>query len=158
MNICLLVIYNHRYTNNIPTIEKLYKHKFKNLYHIIPFYEGDNKNVIPVYESSYYFQGYISQAYQHIKDKGYSHYFIIADDMLINPCINDNNLFTKIGIDDDEVYFPNFRSLNIPPNWIWKSKALNWTLNQPGIEVQSILPKADEVKSIFKKKVILLIR
>lgn len=152
MKICLFVIYNHRYDKNISTIEKIYCNNFKYIYHIIPFYNGKKDNVIPVYESSYYFQGYISQAYQHLKNKDFSHYFIIADDMLINPALNDNNLFEKIGINESDVYFPNFRSLNNSPNWIWKQQALNWKINQAGVEVQNILPKAEIVKNIFREK------
>ncbi|MDD6001267.1 MAG: hypothetical protein PUC50_03635 [Bacteroidales bacterium] len=152
MKICLLVIYNHRYDKNISTIEKIYYDKFKYIYHIIPFYNGNKNNVITVYESSYYFQGYISQAYQHIKNKGFTHFFIIADDMLINPHLNENNLFDKIGINEYDVYFPNFRSLNNSPNWIWKKQALNWKITHPGVEIQDILPKAETVKKIFREK------
>ena len=150
--ICLLVIYNHRYDKNIQTIEKLYSNKFDNIYHIVPFYDGTEANVIAVYESSYYFQGYISQAYQHIKNKGYTHYFIIADDLILNPSVTQDNMFEKIGIDRDDVYFTNFRSLNTPPDWIWKKQALNWRIDQPGVEITNVLPTSATVKKIFKEK------
>lgn len=63
MKIALLVLYNHRYDKNIPRIEKLYEGKFSHIFHLMPFYDGDHPNVFPVYESSYYFQSYIAQAY-----------------------------------------------------------------------------------------------
>lgn len=50
--IALMVIYNHRYDNNIPIIEDLYNNKFSHIYHIVPFYDGDKRNVISVYDSS----------------------------------------------------------------------------------------------------------
>ncbi|MBR2165594.1 MAG: hypothetical protein IJ915_03500 [Paludibacteraceae bacterium] len=90
--IALLIIYNHRYDKNIDRLENLYKGKFSHIYHIMPFYDGNIENVIPVYESSYRFQSYITQAFQHLKDKGFTHYFIVADDMLLNPQINETNL------------------------------------------------------------------
>lgn len=63
--LALMVIYNHRFDKNIELIEKLYSPSFSNIFHIIPFYDGNKENVIPVYESSYQFEGYISQAYTH---------------------------------------------------------------------------------------------
>jgi len=150
--ICLLVIYNHRYDKNISVVEQLYCKKFDNIFHIIPFYDGNKDNVIAVYESSYYFQGYIAQAYQHLKKNGFTHYFIIADDLILNPIVSQETLFETIGLNEDEVYFPNFRSLNIPSDWIWKKQALNWKIHQPGVEIQNILPKAEIVKEIFLTK------
>lgn len=98
MKIALFVVYNHRYDKNIPRIEALYSGRFSNVFHLVPFYDGDKENVIAVYESSYYFQSYIAQAYHRIKNDGYTHYITVADDMIINPAITENNIFefTKI--------------------------------------------------------------
>ena len=93
--IAVLIIYNHHYVKNIPLIEKLYKGKFSHIYHIMPFYNGNEKNIISVYESSFRFQSYISQAYQKIKEMDFTHYFIVADDMLLNPDLTESNLFKK---------------------------------------------------------------
>lgn len=70
----------------------------------MPFYDGNVENVIPVYESSFRFQSYIAQAYQHLKGKGYTHYFIVADDMILNPQINETNLFELTGIGEHQSY------------------------------------------------------
>ena len=58
--VALIIIYNHQYNKNIDVLERIYKDRFHDIYHLVPFYRGDRKNVIPVYESSHYFQGYIS--------------------------------------------------------------------------------------------------
>lgn len=98
MKIALFVIYNHRYDKNIPLLDNIYKNRFSNIYHIVPFYDGLAQNVISVYDSSFQFQGYIAQAYQHIKDKGFTHVFVVADDMVINPCITETNLHSITGL------------------------------------------------------------
>ena len=140
--IALLVLYNHRYSQNISQIENLYKNRFSHLYHIIPFYEGDKSNVLPVYESPYQYQSYIAQAYQQIKKANiqkYSHYFIVADDMVLNPGITEENLFKVVGIDEKSCYITDFRDLrgniNIP---------LFHLIEKKGVEVNGILPSCKE--------------
>ena len=108
MKIALLVIYNHNYTKNIDRIDNLYKGKFTHVYHLIPFYSGSLDNVIPVYENSYYFQNYIAQAYQKIKDKGFTHYFVVADDMIINPRISQSNVMDILGIPEGYSFISDF--------------------------------------------------
>jgi hypothetical protein len=41
-------------------------------------YDGNEPNVIPVYDNSFKFQGYIAQAYARIFDPKYSHYVLSA--------------------------------------------------------------------------------
>ncbi len=55
--IALVIIYNHQYNKNIDILERIYKGRFSHIYHLIPFYQGDKENVIPVYDASLYFQG-----------------------------------------------------------------------------------------------------
>ncbi|MDE7017212.1 MAG: hypothetical protein K2P65_06490 [Lachnospiraceae bacterium] len=86
----LFIIYNHRYDANIEKLEKIYGCRFSNIYHIMPFYNGDKENVIPVYECSFRFQGYVTQAIQLIQ-KRFDQYFFIADDLILNPAINETN-------------------------------------------------------------------
>lgn len=88
--VCLLIIYNHRYDGNIEKLEKIYGARFSNIYHIMPFYEGNRENVIPVYECSFRFQGYVAQAMQLIHER-YEQYFFISDDLILNPEINESN-------------------------------------------------------------------
>lgn len=114
--IALLVIYNHRYDENISRIERIYSCRFTYLYHVMPFYDGDKSNVLSVYESSYQYQSYVAQAYQQIKRSEakcvYSHFFVVADDMIINPNINEDNLFEYTGIGVDECYIISVRDIS----------------------------------------------
>lgn len=145
--IALLVLYNHRYEKNIPIIEKIYEGKFSHLYHIIPFYEGNKENVLPVYESSYQFQSYIAQAYQQIKHENFTHYFVVADDMIIHPQINENNLFEITGIPEDSCFITDFRDRISHPNII----PLFWSVSKKGVEVKNILPKAENAIQSIKR-------
>ena len=153
MKIALLVLYNHRYDKNIPRIEQLYAGEFSHIFHLMPFYDGDQPNVIPVYESSYYFQSYIAQAYQKIKEMGFSHYFIVADDMIINPAINENNLFELTGIPQNHCYIHQlFTITRDKVHWAYKYNAYLYNPNQKGLEISNILPTYEETIETFKQK------
>lgn len=146
--IALFILYNHHYTKNIERTEELYKGKFSYVYHLIPFYSGDRENVISVYESSIQFQSYISQAYQKVKNQGFTHYFVVADDMILNPKIDENNVFEVTGIPEDSSYITDIRDYvtnryEVP----LFEKISSW-----GTEVMNILPsKEDAIKVLTEK-------
>lgn len=149
--IALLIIYNHRFDRNIPILEKLLMDKWSNIFHIVPFYDGEKENVIPVYENSYYYQGYIAQAYQHLKKFDFDHYVIIGDDMVLNPTLNEKNILSELGIGETDCYFPVIRDLQ-KGKWDNISYAASFRLKQKGAEVFSILPPVDVAKKLFKEK------
>lgn len=149
--IALLIVYNHRYDKNIPVLEKLYKGRFDHVFHIIPFYDGDKENVIPVYESSWYFSGYISQAYSHIRKQGFTHYFIVADDMIINPEITQENIFVKMGLKEDECFL-DYLHIMQELDWRWhQMRAMQYRVKQRGVEISGILPDKETAKAQLAK-------
>ncbi len=101
--VCLLIIYNHRYDGNIEKIEKIYSGRFSHIMHIIPFYTGDKKNVIPVYECSFRFEGYIAQAWGRFHGD-FEQYFFIADDMILNPEIDENNYREYFHVEKEDAF------------------------------------------------------
>lgn len=139
--VALLIIYNHRYDKNIPLLETIYGERFTYLYHIIPFYDGAKDNVITVYDSSFYFESYIAQAYQHIKNKGFTHYFFIADDMILNPQINENSLFEFTGIPENCCWINDFRDYTTHPYNV----PVCIQTKKRGIEVNHFLPPVDGI-------------
>ncbi|MDR3268850.1 MAG: hypothetical protein LBT83_07275 [Tannerella sp.] len=151
--IALLVLYNHRYDKNIPKIEKFYQGKFSHIFHLMPFYEGERQNVIPVYESSYQFQSYIAQALKFLKLNNingggqYSHYFIVADDMLLNPSITEWNLFDKLGLSDDSCFITNIREQHLQKFEVFP---LLYSIEKQGVEVKNILPRYNEAVRKFE--------
>ena len=54
--VALIIIYNHKFDQNIDVLEKLYQGSFSHVYHLVPFYTGKKVNVISIYENSRYFQ------------------------------------------------------------------------------------------------------
>lgn len=154
MKIALLVLYNHRYDKNIPRIESIYAARFTNVFQLVPFYDGNKENVIAVYESSHHFQSYIAQAYQRLKEKGFTHYFVVADDMIINPAITENNLFEFTGISDDHCFIHNQRELHkkLDGYWYHLYNAYDYTIHQKGLEISNILPKEAEAKRILNQQ------
>lgn len=150
--VALLVVYNHRYDKNIPRINEIYKNSFSYIYHLMPFYDGDEKNVIPVYDSSYYFHSFISQAYTHLKNQGYTHYFVISDDLILNPAINETNLWDITGLPADYCMLPGlieFQNCRVK-KWSRIKDAIEYDYVQRGLEISNILPSKQEAINSFK--------
>lgn len=103
-DVCLVVVFNHRFERNLGTLDRIYKDRFSNVKYLMPFYEGDRSDVIPVYESSYQFQGFFAQAYDRFYDGRYSHYIFVADDMLLNPHLDERNIVAELGLDAETAY------------------------------------------------------
>ena len=40
--VALLVIYNHRYDKNIVRVKQIYAKRFSYIYHVMPFYDGND--------------------------------------------------------------------------------------------------------------------
>lgn len=147
--IALLIVYNHRYDKNMDKLENLYKNKFSYVYHVMPFFDGDKENVIPVYASSYHFQSYIAQAYQHLKNKGFSHFLIVADDMILNPCIDERNFFATTGIDVNQSYIYDIREI-YDCFFVQHAEAMRcFKVKQKGVEVENILPTKEAAEKCF---------
>ena len=142
-----MILYNHRYDLNIPRLEKIYKGKFSHIYHIMPFYDGNVDNVISVYDKSYQFESFIAQAYQKIKNEGYTHYFIVADDMVVNPDINENNFFDYTGISKNSPWIKDLRDYKTHPHIV----PIYVPIKKRGVEVEQYLLPTDGVCDLFKK-------
>lgn len=147
----LLVIYNHRFDKNIGRIRELYAGRFSHVYHIMPFYDGNENDVIPVYESSYCFSGYISQAYTHLKHLGFTHFFVVADDMILNPSLNEHSIWEQMGIDYSDSYIDEIVCFQNGGKRWWRRiiDALDYTPDQLGVELKGILPSKEEAQRRF---------
>ncbi len=102
----LILVYNHRYDNNVPILEEIYRGRFSAVYHLVPFYDGRQQNVIAVFENSYQFQGYLAQGLRHYFQEEIDHYVFAADDLLLHPAINENNLGEWFGLNPDSGFIP----------------------------------------------------
>ena len=65
-----------------------------------PFSNWDkDESIIPIFESSVCFQGYFAQAFPHLP-KNYDYYVFCADDLLLNPTWDENNLIENLGCNE----------------------------------------------------------
>ena len=126
-NVCLVVIFNHRFDKNLPLLRKIYGSRFSNIRFLMPFYDGADSDVIPVYESSYQFQGYLIQAYEKLKDIPCSHYLFISDDLIINPAFDETNFVNRAKMYDKKFWITNFAPLNSPNMFRWTRVATSST-------------------------------
>jgi hypothetical protein len=151
LKVALVIIYNHPYTENIEILENIYGKQFSNIYHLVPFYNGEKSNVIPVYESSYYFHGYIAQGFKFFFKDDFDHYFFIADDLLLNPVINENNYAEHLKLKKNTCFLPGFITLHDRVRfWYRVNDAFSYRINLPGVEASSQLPDYDVALKIFK--------
>lgn len=149
--VALLVIFNHRYDRNIPVIEEFYKDRFGYIYFIVPFYDGNKENVIPVYGRSIFFESYIAQAYNILKKEKFDYYYIIADDMIINPHINENNIQQFFELQDGESWIPHLRRIKDQKYfWVGTLAAYLYKPSQKYVEVKTEIPSVKEALEKFE--------
>ena len=115
--VALIIIYNHAHNENIEIIERIYKDRFSNIYHLVPFYKGGKTNVIPVYESSFHFQGYVNQGFKSFFREDYTHYLFAADDLILNPGINESNYTGHFKLNSKTCFLPGFITLHETKVW-----------------------------------------
>jgi hypothetical protein len=151
-NVALIIIYNHQYNENIETIEHIYKNRFSNIFHLVPFYNGYKRNVIPVYESSYYFQGYVSQGFKSFYNEDYLHYFFVADDMILNPVIDENNFCEYFSLSAVTSFISRLSAIDEARRfWPMNLHAILYNTKSPGVEASNQLPTYGEADEALKK-------
>lgn len=149
--VALIIIYNHQYNKNIDILERIYKDKFKNIYHLVPFYKGQKQNVIAVYECSFYFQGYVAQGLKSYFSEEYTHYFFISDDLILNPIINENNYCQHLNLNENRCFLPSISSLHNAGEWEILEQVYRWHLYQPGTEASNQVMSYELAAQKFEK-------
>ena len=141
--VALIIVFTHRFDRNIPILESIYRDRFTHIFHLVPFYDGNKPNVIPVYENSYYYQGYFSQGFKHYFREEFEHYFFVADDMVLNPAINEENYKEFFKVSSDTGFVPEIFTLNnfhndetllFTPYYTFKDRLREKVLKQKGIK------------------------
>lgn len=149
-SVALIIIYNHQFLRNVELIETIYKDRFSHIYHLMPFYQGDKENVIPVYENSRYFQGYVTQGIRSFSRAEYRHYIFAADDLMLNPKINEDNYAEHFALEADGCFLPLFTPLHkVTFRWPRVREAYEWRLNTYGVEAKNQLPDAASAQAQF---------
>ena len=151
--ICLLILFNHRFDKNIPLLDEMYRERFSHIRYIVPFYDGPREDVIPVYGRSIFFQTYIAQAYNVLKGEGFDYFYIIADDMIINPKINETNIEQFFELKSGESWIPHLRTIREQPYfWIGTLSAYTYKPEQKYVEIKGELPTVLDALNKFKQQ------
>jgi hypothetical protein len=152
MAVALIIIYNHQYNKNIDILENLYANRFSSIYHIVPFYSGEKPNVIPVYENSLYFQGYVAQALKFFYKDQFEHYFFIGDDLILNPQVNQFNYKLHLLLTNKTSFLPEILNFHDNMNfWSRIKEAFVYRQNTIGVEAENQLPSKAEALSRFSR-------
>lgn len=143
-DIGLIIIFNHKFVKNLDKLRDLYKNRFSNILFLMPFYSGNDKDVVCVYESSFQFQGYITQAEERISEMKCKQYVFIGDDLILNPKINEDNIIKEMGINENDSYIESIRPLKLMTEWgcyrfreannVFLSTAVNYRDEIPGVD------------------------
>lgn len=150
----LVIIYNHRYVQNIEPLERLYADRFSRIFHLVPFYEGRQENVVPVYENSRFFQGYVAQGWRTLKSSGCDDFIFIGDDLLLNPIVNETTYGDTLGVNDETSFIPELLEFHRRgAYWPRCREAVEWPQahHLRGLEVQGMLPAAHEAMADYAR-------
>lgn len=148
----LVIVYNHRYEKNIDALERIYANRFSHIYHLMPFYRGTRPNVIPVYENSYRFQGYMVQGFRDYFDERYDHYLFVADDLILNPVINEHTYAQHLRLTAETSFLPEFVTLHeVNCRWPRTVEAFQYRIDPLGAQVRNELPSYDDAMAAFKR-------
>jgi hypothetical protein len=148
-NICLSIVFNHQFEQNIPKLKRLYDKRFSTIRYLSPFSKTDNNDIIPIHEKSVHFQGYFAQAYRHLP-KECEYYVFCGDDLILNPWLNEGNLIHTLNCDDSAY----IKYLN--PVWehsfAWhKFEECNrFTENENTIPYHNLLPSRNALLKIYE--------
>ena len=149
--ICLSFIFNHQYENNIPKLRKIYGDRFSTIQYLSPFSTfSEDDEVIPIYETSIHFQGFIAQAYSHLP-KDLDYYIFCADDLLLNPDFSENNIIDKLNCEKTSY----IKYLN--PIWehsfAWHKflECNNYPNEECNIDYQKLLPSRIDLLDKYKE-------
>ncbi len=117
--VCLVIIFNHRFDANIQKLKAIYQKRFHKIRFLMPFYEGTDTDVIPVYESSYQFPGFLIQAYARLTDVEAGYYCFIGDDLILSPEIDEHNILELLKMKEKSVFVKDMVPINGPGMFEW---------------------------------------
>lgn len=154
MKTCLIVIYNNNFESNIERVEKLHHDRFSKIFHLMPFYTGNKENVINVYGNSYQFQGYIKYGLSTFINDEYTHYCFVADDVALDPELNENNFTQYLNLDEDSGFINGLDPIDydLLMNWRWAYPSYFALIgSQNACEYKNFIPSLDQAKVCFEK-------
>lgn len=154
--IALVILFNHRYEKNIEKLKRIYKERFSDVFFAIPFYKDNDENVITIYETSMSFQNYVPYIYDYLEKRNYDYYLFVADDMILNPNINEENVTSFFKVDEETSFIsPIVTMADMVNDWplrMYFETKEKFESPFSGVNYKSELPTPEEASEIAKNK------
>lgn len=151
-SVLLVIIHNHPHYANIPTLDRLYGSRFRHIRHLAPFYTGSAPHVVPVYENSRFFQGYVGQAASRIVDDAFDHYLFVADDLLLRPDVSEDTYLERLQLNPEACFLPGLAELHkLTVYWPRATEAACWIPQLLGAEIDGLLPDPSTAAARFAR-------
>jgi hypothetical protein len=151
MSLSLNLVYNHRYEGNINSLDQQYSSRFRRINHLIPFARSTAPNVLRVWENGFCFSSHVAQAYERIVDSQVSHYVFVADDLLLNPTLSEDNLIDCLGLLEGEGYIKNLASLGDAYYlWVYINNICR-NFRKAGFAYEKELPEPGLARALYKR-------
>lgn len=148
----LAIVYNHRFEQNLPKLRKLYGSRFTLLRQLMPYPRTLADDVIPVYDTSYRFQSFFAQAWQHLEALDADFYAFVGDDFILNPALDEANLASSLKLDDQTSFISELLPVTRAPAAWWRLRTVLKELRVADgyFKWQAELPPVDEALKKFE--------
>ena len=111
------------------------------------------RRVIPVFDDSYYFQGFMAAGYNTYRHEDASHYIFVADDLILNPEINEDNYASFFELGAKDSFVQNAYNLKQPfdkRDWGHSKHSFSFAPYAQGLDEAHKLPSVEEAIVKFK--------
>lgn len=148
MKVKFCSLFNHRFEDNIPKLNKIYKDRFSNYSIIMPFYSGNDSDVISVKGNSYLFQDFISQSFEKIYDSKIDFYVFCSDDLILNPLISEDNIIDYLNLNTGMAFINDLQPLSkMGILWQHTMPAVHKLSTYQGLNWETLVPPPEELLS-----------
>jgi hypothetical protein len=108
---CLVVIFNHAYPDNIPTLRRLYGRRFSRIVFLLPNRRVSDPACFTAYRGSYAFHGLVADAREFLLAQDADTYVFAADDLVLNPALADDTVADSLRLGEHDGFAPEFKLL-----------------------------------------------
>lgn len=100
--ICVCVVMNHPFPQNIPIIRRLYRGRFSKVVFVMPFERSDDPDVFTAYRGSYNHSAYITDVREKLAAIECDYFIIVHDDVLLNPTLSEATFLDRFPLAPDD--------------------------------------------------------
>lgn len=135
--VCLVIVFNHPYPQNIGKLRKIYRERFSDIVFLMPNARTDDPDCFTGYRGSYCYHGLIADARDFLINRAADAYLFAADDALLNPQITERKAISALRLDKHDAFVPEIRFLagerivdgqamasGAATDWIWTERVL----------------------------------